>query len=125
MASCGDRLAGVATKDDVRLFGAHSAAYTYIVPFLERNASLGAARIAAVLPGFGIVGFVANFAVSVIHAPSEGVAIRVWAARDGCTARVATVAGVAFRRGCHGDGVGHRVRRDSAVPEHLDAIDVA
>ncbi|HZZ12539.1 MAG TPA: MFS transporter [Paraburkholderia sp.] len=46
------------------LFGAHFAAYTYIAPFLERNASLGSSWITAVLLGFGIVGFVANFAVS-------------------------------------------------------------
>lgn len=46
------------------LFGAHFAAYTYIAPFLERNASLGGHWITAVLLGFGIVGFVSNFAVS-------------------------------------------------------------
>ena len=48
------------------LFGAHFAAYTYIAPFLERNASFGASWITAVLLGFGVVGFVANFAVSSI-----------------------------------------------------------
>ena len=46
--------------------GAHFAAYTYIAPFLERNASLPASWITAILLGFGIVGFVANFAVSAI-----------------------------------------------------------
>jgi len=46
------------------LFGAHFAAYTYIAPFLERNASLGGQGITAVLLGFGIVGFVSNFAIS-------------------------------------------------------------
>src|SRR5471032_635560 len=43
------------------LFGAHFAAYTYITPFLERNASFGASWVTAVLLGFG-----ANFAVSAI-----------------------------------------------------------
>ncbi|MBN3834441.1 MFS transporter [Burkholderia sp. Ac-20344] len=46
------------------LFGAHFAAYTYIAPFLERNAALGGHWITAVLLGFGIVGFVSNFAAS-------------------------------------------------------------
>ncbi|RFU44478.1 MFS transporter [Paraburkholderia sp. DHOC27] len=46
------------------LFGAHFAAYTYIAPFLERNAGLGGHWITAVLLGFGIVGFASNFAVS-------------------------------------------------------------
>jgi len=48
------------------LFGAHFAAYTYITPFLERNASFSASWITAVLLGFGVVGFAANFAVSAI-----------------------------------------------------------
>ncbi|MGP8434978.1 MFS transporter [Paraburkholderia fungorum] len=47
-------------------FGAHFAAYTYIAPFLERNASLPSSWITAVLLGFGLVGFVANFAVSAV-----------------------------------------------------------
>jgi predicted MFS family arabinose efflux permease len=46
------------------LFGAHFSSYTYIAPFLERNAALAAPWITAVLLGFGVVGFVANFAVS-------------------------------------------------------------
>ncbi|CAG4919957.1 MFS transporter [Paraburkholderia saeva] len=46
------------------LFGAHFSSYTYIAPFLERNASFGAPWITAILLGFGIVGFVANFGVS-------------------------------------------------------------
>jgi predicted MFS family arabinose efflux permease len=50
------------------LFGAHFAAYTYIAPFLERNASFGASWITAVLLGFGVVGFGANFAVSAVVA---------------------------------------------------------
>lgn len=46
------------------LFGAHFAAYTYIAPFLEHNASLSGQWITVVLLGFGIVGFASNFAVS-------------------------------------------------------------
>ncbi|MGF6769949.1 putative MFS family arabinose efflux permease [Paraburkholderia sp. GAS199] len=46
------------------LFGSHFAAYTYIAPFLERNASFGASWVTAVLLGFGVVGFVANFVAS-------------------------------------------------------------
>lgn len=46
------------------LFGSHFAAYTYIAPFLERNAALDASWISAVLLGFGVLGFVANFAIS-------------------------------------------------------------
>jgi predicted MFS family arabinose efflux permease len=47
-------------------FVAHFTAYTYIAPFLERNALFPASWIAPVLLGFGIVGFVANFAASAV-----------------------------------------------------------
>jgi predicted MFS family arabinose efflux permease len=47
-------------------FGAHFAAYTYVAPFLERNASFPASWITVVLLGFGFVGFVANFGFSAI-----------------------------------------------------------
>ncbi|MCO4882442.1 MFS transporter [Paraburkholderia caribensis] len=46
------------------LFGAHFCAYTYIAPFLEDNASLGATWVTALLLGFGIVGFMSNFVAS-------------------------------------------------------------
>jgi predicted MFS family arabinose efflux permease len=45
-------------------FGAHFTAYTYIAPFLMGNASFSLPAITAVLLGFGLAGFVANFAVS-------------------------------------------------------------
>jgi predicted MFS family arabinose efflux permease len=48
------------------LFGAHFAAYTYIAPFLERNAAFGPSWVTALLLGFGVVGFAANFAVSAV-----------------------------------------------------------
>jgi predicted MFS family arabinose efflux permease len=46
------------------LFGAHFCAYTYIAPFLEDNAVLGAGWVTALLLAFGIVGFMSNFAAS-------------------------------------------------------------
>jgi predicted MFS family arabinose efflux permease len=46
------------------LFGAHFAAYTYVAPFLEADAAFDATRVSALLLGFGVVGFVSNFAVS-------------------------------------------------------------
>lgn len=46
------------------LFGAHFCAYTYIAPFLEDNALLGATWVTALLLGFGIVGFMSNFVAS-------------------------------------------------------------
>lgn len=48
------------------LFGAHFAAYTYIAPFLARNASFDPSWITVVLLGFGMLGFAANFSVSTI-----------------------------------------------------------
>jgi predicted MFS family arabinose efflux permease len=46
------------------VFGAHFCSYTYIAPFLVQNAKFGLPTITTVLLGFGIVGFVSNFAVS-------------------------------------------------------------
>ncbi|WP_186276509.1 MFS transporter [Burkholderia gladioli] len=46
------------------LFGAHFCAYTYVAPFLEDDASFDAARVSALLLGFGVVGFVSNFVAS-------------------------------------------------------------
>jgi predicted MFS family arabinose efflux permease len=46
------------------LFGAHFCAYTYIAPFLEDDAILGATWVTALLLGFGIVGFMSNFVAS-------------------------------------------------------------
>jgi predicted MFS family arabinose efflux permease len=45
------------------IFGAHFSSYTYIAPFLQ-DAHFSAPTITAVLLGFGIIGFVSNFAVS-------------------------------------------------------------
>ncbi|CAD6546650.1 MFS transporter [Paraburkholderia sabiae] len=45
------------------IFGAHFSSYTYIAPFLQ-DAHFSASTITAVLLGFGIIGFVSNFAVS-------------------------------------------------------------
>jgi predicted MFS family arabinose efflux permease len=46
------------------IFGAHFSSYTYIAPFLLENASFSASSITWLLLGFGIVGFVSNFAFS-------------------------------------------------------------
>ncbi|NYH16496.1 putative MFS family arabinose efflux permease [Paraburkholderia bryophila] len=46
------------------VFGAHFSSYTYITPFLLRNANLSMPTITWLLLGFGIIGFVSNFAVS-------------------------------------------------------------
>jgi predicted MFS family arabinose efflux permease len=46
------------------LFGAHFSAYTYIAPFLEDNAVLGATWVTGLLLGFGVVGFMSNFVAS-------------------------------------------------------------
>ncbi|MFM0643379.1 MFS transporter [Paraburkholderia bryophila] len=46
------------------VFGAHFSSYTYITPFLLRNANLNMSTITWLLLGFGIIGFVSNFAVS-------------------------------------------------------------
>jgi predicted MFS family arabinose efflux permease len=45
-------------------FGAHFSSYTYITPFLLRNANLDMSTITWLLLGFGIIGFFSNFAVS-------------------------------------------------------------
>ncbi|MFL9938889.1 MFS transporter [Paraburkholderia graminis] len=46
------------------VFGAHFSSYTYITPFLLRNANLTMPTITWLLLGFGIIGFFSNFAVS-------------------------------------------------------------
>ncbi|XUW90665.1 MFS transporter [Burkholderia sp. M6-3] len=46
------------------VFGAHFSSYTYITPFLLRNANLSMATVTWLLLGFGIIGFFSNFAVS-------------------------------------------------------------
>ncbi|MFL9919171.1 MFS transporter [Paraburkholderia fungorum] len=46
------------------VFGAHFSSYTYVTPFLLRNANFTMSTITWLLLGFGIIGFVSNFAVS-------------------------------------------------------------
>jgi predicted MFS family arabinose efflux permease len=46
------------------VFGAHFSSYTYIAPFLLQNASFSVSSITWLLLGFGIVGFISNFAFS-------------------------------------------------------------
>ncbi|WP_420991663.1 MFS transporter [Cupriavidus sp. 30B13] len=46
------------------VFGAHFSSYTFIAPFLQQYADFSAQSITLVLLGFGIIGFVSNFAVS-------------------------------------------------------------
>ncbi|WP_144141550.1 MFS transporter [Paraburkholderia sp. BCC1884] len=46
------------------VFGAHFSSYTYVAPFLLRNASFSMPTITWMLLGFGIIGFFSNFAVS-------------------------------------------------------------
>jgi predicted MFS family arabinose efflux permease len=46
------------------VFGAHFSSYTYVTPFLLRNANLTMSTITWLLLGFGIIGFFSNFAVS-------------------------------------------------------------
>ena len=46
------------------VFGAHFSSYTYITPFLLRNANLTMPTITWLLLGFGMIGFISNFAVS-------------------------------------------------------------
>ncbi|MGF6752663.1 MFS transporter [Paraburkholderia sp. GAS42] len=46
------------------VFGAHFSSYTYITPFLLRNADLSMSSITWLLLGFGIIGFFSNFAIS-------------------------------------------------------------
>ena len=48
------------------IFGAHFSSYTYIAPFLLQNASFSVSSITWLLLGFGLVGFVSNFAFSAI-----------------------------------------------------------
>ncbi|HEV7814720.1 MAG TPA: MFS transporter, partial [Janthinobacterium sp.] len=46
------------------VFGAHFSSYTYIAPFLVQYAQFSLPAITSLLLGFGIVGFISNFAVS-------------------------------------------------------------
>jgi predicted MFS family arabinose efflux permease len=46
------------------VFGAHFSSYTYIAPYLLHDANFSVSSITWVLLGFGIIGFVSNFAVS-------------------------------------------------------------
>jgi predicted MFS family arabinose efflux permease len=46
------------------VFGAHFSSYTYVTPFLLRNANLSMSTITWLLLGFGMIGFFSNFAVS-------------------------------------------------------------
>jgi predicted MFS family arabinose efflux permease len=46
------------------VFGAHFSSYTYVTPFLLRNANLSMSTITWLLLGFGVIGFFSNFAVS-------------------------------------------------------------
>jgi predicted MFS family arabinose efflux permease len=46
------------------VFGAHFCSYTYITPFLLRNADFDMTTITWLLLGFGLIGFFSNFAVS-------------------------------------------------------------
>jgi predicted MFS family arabinose efflux permease len=46
------------------VFGAHFCSYTYIAPFLLQNARFSGSAITWLLLGFGIVGFISNFAIS-------------------------------------------------------------
>lgn len=46
------------------VFGAHFSSYTYVTPFLLRNANLTMSTITWLLLGFGIIGFFSNFAIS-------------------------------------------------------------
>lgn len=46
------------------VFGAHFSSYTYVTPFLLRNANLEMGTITWLLLGFGVIGFFSNFAVS-------------------------------------------------------------
>jgi predicted MFS family arabinose efflux permease len=46
------------------VFGAHFSSFTYVTPFLLRNANLSMSIITWLLLGFGIIGFFSNFAVS-------------------------------------------------------------
>jgi predicted MFS family arabinose efflux permease len=46
------------------VFGAHFCSYTYITPFLLHNADLDMTTITWLLLGFGVIGFVSNFAAT-------------------------------------------------------------
>lgn len=46
------------------VFGAHFSSFTYIAPFLLRNANFTMSDITWLLLGFGFIGFVSNFVVS-------------------------------------------------------------
>jgi predicted MFS family arabinose efflux permease len=46
------------------VFGAHFSSYTYVTPFLLHNANLSMSTITWLLLGFGVIGFVSNFAIS-------------------------------------------------------------
>lgn len=46
------------------VFGAHFSSFTYIAPFLLRNADFTMSNITWLLLGFGVIGFVSNFTVS-------------------------------------------------------------
>ncbi|PLZ01230.1 MFS transporter [Burkholderia sp. WAC0059] len=46
------------------VFGAHFSCYTYVTPFLLRNADFDMSTITWLLLGFGIIGFFSNFAAS-------------------------------------------------------------
>jgi predicted MFS family arabinose efflux permease len=46
------------------VFGAHFSSYTYVTPFLLRNANLSMSTITWLLLGFGVIGFISNFAIS-------------------------------------------------------------
>ncbi len=46
------------------VFGSHFASYTYIAPFLVKDAEFSMSIITPLLLGFGVVGFISNFAVS-------------------------------------------------------------
>jgi predicted MFS family arabinose efflux permease len=48
------------------VFAAHLAGYTYITPFLAQSAGFSLPAISTMLLGFGIAGFVANFAISTV-----------------------------------------------------------
>ncbi|MGA7777186.1 MAG: MFS transporter [Paraburkholderia sp.] len=46
------------------VFGAHFCSYTYITPFLLHNADFDMSTITWLLLGFGVIGFISNFAAS-------------------------------------------------------------
>jgi predicted MFS family arabinose efflux permease len=48
------------------VFAAHFSSYTFVAPFLLRNAEFNMTSISPILLGFGVLGVVSNFAVSSI-----------------------------------------------------------